>query len=423
MQNAQKKINLKAGVVHTFPGIGMFATETIKAYYEAGWLLNMYTTVVVHSGKKWVKVLKWISPSLVKKFKHRYFGIIPCQMIKLYPFKEMLRLFSVRYFSLITTDKIWEWAEISYDKWAARQLNSSVKLVHAYEHAALETFKKAGDLGIVKILEQTSQHYQFYTQILNDQVEKYPELKSDYNEQVSGELFDKRNQRKALELQLADFIICNSSFTRDTLTQANIDFKKIILVPLAYPKPIQYLPKQNTLEKVNFLYAGSLSLRKGTHILINVWRNRFASTPNASLILVGKNLLPDSFINNLPDNVKILDFVDQNTLTTLYDNADVFVFPTLADGFGMVITEAMARGLPVLTTRNSAGPDLIEDGYDGLLINAGNADELADKMQWCLHNTKALESMRERAIKKAEKWQWADYRKELIKQISAKISE
>lgn len=413
--------NFKDSVIHSFPGIGIFTTETIKAYEEAGWLSKMLTTIVVHKNKKWVKFISFFSSKLTYKFKSRNFSEISQRKQKLYPYKEILRLFSVKFLSLITADKIWEWAELSFDKWAAKQLNSKIKIVHAYEHAALATFEKATQMGIIKILEQTSQHYAFYDELINEQFSRYPYLKSAYNDRISGNLLLKRNNRKQKEHELADFIICNSTFTKRTLTRADVDEKKIIVVPLAFPKAVDSIPqKQN--KTFTFLYAGSLSVRKGTHLLLEVWEKNFSSQADLKLILVGKNLLPETVTNVKLNNLEIFDFIHQTDLEKLYDEANIFVFPTLADGFGMVITEAMARGLPVIASNNSAGPDLIEHERSGLIVKAGETQDLLEKMNWCIENKNVLPDMAEQALLKAKMYQWPTYRKKLIAEISTHIS-
>lgn len=217
-------------------------------------------------------------------------------------------------------------------------------------------------------------------------------------------------------------IICNSSFTKRALAKANVEEKKIIVIPLAFPPPIKSTSKPRHPSKITFLYAGSLSVTKGTHLLLEAWRNKFADQDHLQLILIGKNMLPNALTISQSKNIKILDFVPQAQLNQFYDDADVFVFPTLSDGFGMVITEAMARGLPVIASRNSAAPDLIIHEHNGLLINSGDIDDLAEKMNWCLTNKELLKKIGNQALIKAKSYQWADYRKALISKISAHLN-
>ena len=410
-------------VIHATPGVGKFSTETIKAYQEAGWLKIMFTTLIFHEENRILAVILRMFPALKPKLKNRYFFEIPNKKISIFPWKELCRVFTVRFFSLTTADTVWEWAEKSFDKWVSGKVNSNTKIVHCYEHAALFTFKKATKIGSFKILEQVSQHFSFYDELLKKQLEKYPELDSNYNSRLGSNTKERRNERKMKELSLADLIICNSSFTMKTLVNAGVDENKILRIPLAYPPILKEKRFRENTGIFTFIYVGSLSIRKGVHILIDVWKQHFANNKSIQLILAGSNSLPQAITANLPKNLLLQGHVNKADLESLYDQADLLVVPTLADGFGMVITEAMARGLPVLTTENSAGFDLIENNVDGFLIPAGNDMALADKMIWINNNREILPNMANHAMQKAKNYQWADYRKLLVKEIKIKYDQ
>ena len=102
-------------------------------------------------------------------------------------------------------------------------------------------------------------------------------------------------------------------------------------------------------------------------------------------------------------------------------NADVLLLPTLADGFGMVISEAMSRGLCVITTNNSAGPDIINSYYDGIIISSGSKLELYNSIVYCLKNRNKVREIGENALITANKYQWKDFRKVLSNLVTEKI--
>ena len=91
----------------------------------------------------------------------------------------------------------------------------------------------------------------------------------------------------------------------------------------------------------------------------------------------------------------------------------VLAFPSLCEGFGLVITEAMAHGLPVITTPNTVGRDLIEHGRNGFLVPIRDPDALAQTMAWCLDHRGELERVGREAARAAAAWQWDDYRRAL----------
>src|SRR5262249_15146029 len=94
-------------------------------------------------------------------------------------------------------------------------------------------------------------------------------------------------------------------------------------------------------------------------------------------------------------------------------SADVLVFPTLSDGFGMVLTEAMAHGLPVITTDQAGAADLVTPD-NGLVVAAADPRALADALEWCLHHRERLYAIRCHALETSRRRQWSDFRRDLI---------
>jgi len=119
----------------------------------------------------------------------------------------------------------------------------------------------------------------------------------------------------------------------------------------------------------------------------------------------------------VPTGISFCGSVPQSQLFAKFETGDVVVFPTLSDGFGMVVTEAFAHGLPVITTDQAGAADLVRHGENGLIIPAGDAAALKSALQWCLDNRRALYEMRFTALETAKQWQWVDYRRRLIEEL------
>ncbi len=113
--------------------------------------------------------------------------------------------------------------------------------------------------------------------------------------------------------------------------------------------------------------------------------------------------------------------VPQHVLFSAYEQADVLVFPTLSDGFGMVVLEAFARGLPVITTDQAGAADLVRPGENGLVVPAGDREALSRALEWCLDNRPALYRMRQAALDTARNWQWPQYRAALADRLSGAL--
>lgn len=402
------------------PNIAPHVKESVLAYHEAGLLEVFYTSFFEHSQYRLTNILGLV-PNLKREFKRRSFEELPYHLIKAKPLKELLRVFASRKLSPILTDKIWEWSELSFDKWVASNIKRDLSFIHVTEHAALATLKKARQFNVFSFYEQPSIHHQSFTEIVKNQILKYPVFKTEATSLLHNETAARRNKRRDEELRLANKIICNSTFTKNSLIKSGITPSAILTIPLGFPLVCKESSTQKQ-EKIIFMYAGNLSLGKGSHILLQAWKELKINDKHAELWLVGKNHLPKIFLEGLGNNVKFFGNIPRTDLMKMYQNASVFVHPTLADGFGMVITEAMSSGLPVIATYNCAGPDIIDHQKNGLLIPADDVDSLKNMINWCLSNQSQLIEMGVEAKQKASSYSWADYRKNLVEQVIANLS-
>ncbi len=96
---------------------------------------------------------------------------------------------------------------------------------------------------------------------------------------------------------------------------------------------------------------------------------------------------------------------------------DVLIFPSLFEGFGQVITEAMAQGTPVITTERTAGPDFIEHGENGWLINACSVEAIKIVLEEIIRCPDRIAEVGKQALETAKKRPWSVYGQELAKAV------
>ncbi|WP_167459515.1 glycosyltransferase family 4 protein [Pedobacter jejuensis] len=399
------------------PNIAPHIKESVLAYETAGLLKYFYTSFICHKNDPLSKILFVILPIFIHEFKRRAFEEIDYKFVRTKPYTELLRVFAARNLSSIITDKIWEKSELSFDKWVARNLTEDLNFIHVVEHTCLSTIKKAKTLNIKSFYEQPSIHHKTFSETVKRQLKIYPDFDIESIKLLYNEASIRRNKRRDEELKLADYIICNSSYTKKTLVDGGVNESKIISIPLGFPDVKIRTTNTKQYERLIFLTAGNLSIGKGTHILIEAWKEINISGANAELWLVGKNNLPESFTHTIPKNIKLFGNIPRTELMIKFAEANVLIHPTLADGFGMVITEAMSCGLPVITTYNSIGPDIIEDKKSGLLIESNNKAAIKDSINWCINNKEKLSLIGIEALKKAKSYPWSEYRKNLVTEI------
>lgn len=210
------------------------------------------------------------------------------------------------------------------------------------------------------------------------------------------------------EHQLATRIVVASSYTKRTLLSEGIPEEKVVVNP--YGVDVSKFRPSATARlnsRLRFLFLGSVSALKGVPLLLEAWR-KLASN-DSELWLVGpisersRTLIPE-----LP-GLKLLGKHPHKELPELLRQCDVLAFPSYSDGFGLVLLEALASGLPVITTEATAGPDLIRDGVEGFIIPSGNLKKLCHALSFFIDNLDRLPEMSAAARRCAERFTWNAY--------------
>jgi glycosyltransferase involved in cell wall biosynthesis len=252
-----------------------------------------------------------------------------------------------------------------------------------------------------------------YEEIQRREKRQWPELFSKHDYYFDSR-FERRYARRREEIALADIVVANSSLTARSHIAAGADPQKVVTVPLAAPPPIAESKVRvgRATDPLKVIWAGPFSIRKGAHHLVAAWRQLSAGKA-AQLDVYGQCTVPERLSCSITNSVVFRGSVPQKELFDAYQSADVLVFPTLSDGFGMVIAEALAHGLPVVTTDQAGAADLITPD-SGLIVPAANPTAIADALRWCLDNRTRLNEMRYHALEAARRRQWVDFRRDLI---------
>jgi glycosyltransferase involved in cell wall biosynthesis len=201
--------------------------------------------------------------------------------------------------------------------------------------------------------------------------------------------------RKA-EWALADAIVVNSQWTLDALVQQGVPTEKIHIVPLAYEAGLDDneespTPLKPDGEPLRVLFLGQVNLRKGIPYLLEAAR----LVKNIQVEIAGPIAIADQFVVKAAPNVRFHGAVSRDRVREFYREADVFVLPTISDGFALTQLEAMAHGLPVITTPHCG--QVVTDGLDGFVIPARDSAALADRLRTLQDDPERLQAMREAA--------------------------
>jgi glycosyltransferase involved in cell wall biosynthesis len=339
---------------------------------------------------------------------------VPPHLIRCHPAWEIMRTAAAQAgASPVLVDRVWDRMSHAFDTLVARRYVPHAQAVHAFEYTALASFERAKAEGVARVLYLPSLDSLQFENIQRGETRQWPELVGKHDRYFARK-FAPRYARRCREVALADVIIANSSLTARSHIAAGADPAKVFPVPLAAPPPIGGVVDDARARErpLTVMWAGTFSLRKGAHYLVEAWRQLDAGA-RARLEVYGQLHVPTRLSGAMPENVTFLGSVPRPVLFEAYQSADVLVFPTLSDGFGLVVSEAMAHGLPVITTDRAGAADLVSPD-NGLIVPAADPRALADALRWCLDNRERLQTMRHHALATARRRQWPDYRRDLL---------
>lgn len=303
-----------------------------------------------------------------------------------------------------------------FDKRSSRVLKRADILV-AGPSVFAYTMQEAKKRGMLVVVENGSAHTLYQTKILGEEYAKFRIKPGTF--QISEPRLIENDLRAYGEM---DYIAVPSTFAKRTFLEQGIPEKKLICV--AYGVDLsEFRPAVKTDSIFRVVFAGGMTLQKGVHYLLQAFAE--LRLPNAELLLIGS--LSDEmkiFFKKYEGNFRYIGRVSQRELASYYTQSSVFVLNSLQDGFGMVIIQAMACGLPVIATTNTGGPDVIREGVDGFIIPVRDVPALKEKLLYLFEHPEICGEMGLSAEKRVRKgFSWDDYGERIIKEYMRILEE
>lgn len=195
------------------------------------------------------------------------------------------------------------------------------------------------------------------------------------------------------ECDLARFIVVNSEYSRDLLVRYGIDGQKIRVIPCAFDLPPSancttpsFVSSFGSQRPLRVLSVGQVSVRKGAHETIAAAAELQALPIEFRFVGAGMD-----FVAAISENVEIVGQVPRHEVAKHYQWADVLLFPTLSDGFGLVQLEALAHGVPVIASRNCA--QVVTDNENGIILAQPNKQSIRSALCRLLDDPRLLERL------------------------------
>jgi glycosyltransferase involved in cell wall biosynthesis len=288
------------------------------------------------------------------------------------------------------------WAHERFDQSAARWLAQAApppSLVHAFEGTALAVLAEARRRGCATVLDVPSAH-EFYAQAVRSEGVPFPD----------------RLERARAERRLADVLVAPSSFVEQCLLEHGVPPEHIVVVPFGVDVE-RFRPRREPDGRFRALFVGRVGAGKGVRYLLEAW-SRLALRDAELTIVGGVDEFGRRVLKAFPGVATVTGRIPSTSVHELFARADVFAFPTLAEGSALVSYEAMASGLPVVTTRQCGS--VVRDGVDGFIVRARDSDELAARLEWLYrHRNEARDMGASGRQLVEESYTWAHYRERI----------
>ncbi|MDD5350265.1 MAG: glycosyltransferase family 4 protein [Chthoniobacteraceae bacterium] len=402
--------------------------QAALALAGAGLLGEYWTCVGWNPGSAWNRVL----PRAVRRLLGR--RALPealRERAHYYPWREAVRMAASRWpLPWLTAHETGPFCiDAVYrtlDRRVARRAagaDAAFSAVYAYEDGAAATFAAARARGMRCFYDLPIGYWRAAQAVYREEQEREPQWACT----LTGTLDSPAKlARKEEELALADAVFVASSFTTRTLARAGEAFSKPVHVipygaPLAFPVAAGREEPARRGGPLKVLFVGGLGQRKGLSYLLEAVEMLGAGV---ELTLVGRKTTEDCApLDAALRRHRWIPSLAHDAVLREMSRHDVFVFPSLFEGFGLVLLEAMAQGLPIIATEHTAAPDLLEEGGGGFLVPIRSAQAIAEKLDLLARDPGLLWAMKSAARETALRHTWERYRERLAQAVAAALPE
>jgi glycosyltransferase involved in cell wall biosynthesis len=276
-----------------------------------------------------------------------------------------------------------------------QELTPGIDSFFGFNTNCLETLELLRNRRILTIVDQVDPGV-IEEEMMIEETERWPGWAK-----LPGRMSKSYWDRIKAEWEIADIVLVNSEWSLEALVQQGVPREKIIVVPLAIDLANGHVMQMVRADgNLKVLWLGSVILRKGIQYLVEAARR--LQNQNIEFLLAGPLGVSETAVRSFPSNMKLLGRITRDQLGEVYRQAQVFVLPTISDGFAITQLEAMAHGLPVVTTPNCGR--VVTDGVDGFIVPARNSEALADALARLNDDRWLLRTMSHHAMLKVQKY-------------------
>ena len=330
---------------------------------------------------------------------------LPQELIHTFPWVQVPYLAFPRK-HLLPKSIVQQWellAAATFGSWASRKLQACDVYV-GLSGSSLAAGKRAHQLGAAYVCDRGSAHIRVQDTLLRDEHEKWGMPFSGVDPRTIA--------REESEYAEADIITVPSIFAYRSFIEQGIAAKKLRLLPYGVNVSRFQSVAKPAEGRFDVLYVGAMSLQKGIQYLVQAYKK--LNHAKKSLTLIGApspELIALLQARHLwPADIRVLGHVPQAELKNSMSRSHVLVLPSIQDGFGMVMAQAMACACPVIASTNTGGEDLFTDGDEGFIVPIRDVNALASRLQFLADYPEQRFAMGQRALARVQSLGgWSQY--------------
>jgi glycosyltransferase involved in cell wall biosynthesis len=304
------------------------------------------------------------------------------------------------------------WAGIEFCRRVLRHGVGEASAVYTYNSAGLELLEHARERGLLRVMEQTIAPISVEDRLMTEEHSAWPGWG------ISREAYPARvafAARERNEWQCADLIVCGSEFVRRGIAGCGGPAARCVVVPYGVDAPpLGKLRLRQRQGRLHVLVAGEIGLRKGAPYVLETAR---ATKGLAEIWWCGRVGVPPPVVLELREHVGLRGVITRPEMEEHYAWADVFLLPSICEGSATSCYEALAAGLPVITTENAGS--VVRDGIEGFIVPLRDSSAIVDRLERLHGDRELMDRMSRAARERASEFTLAKYAQRLLAVVRA----
>ena len=372
----------------------------------------------IHANAGWLRLAQSILPEIVRgdsltRLLDRQSPDIPGNKIHSFPWFGLRRILRSRSAASpsLRLQAYLEWNR-EFGRRVCAHWPESANAAYVFNGAGLEILEHAKTRHAKGFLDQTAAPWTVEETLLAEERGRWPAWEFEGTTAADWEPLADRERR---EWDLADVIICGSDYVKESIRSIGGPAEKCAVVPYGVD-PEAFAPRERTSHAgaLRALFVGTIQLRKGIQYLMEA--ARMLKDDSVTIRAIGASRVSSEATKQIRGVIDLVGAVPRSGLQREYDWADILVLPSISEGSANVCYEALASGLPVITTPNAGS--VVEDGVDGFVVPIRNAEAIAERLSMLAADRARVSRLSASAMRRAADFTWQKYGERLISAIT-----